>query len=698
MQLKTVEISEERLAESISVDLERRYEVYLQTARNLATILGDYEYYDQENRRTRFLQSMKSLLEATPHFVAIYTIWKPNVLDDMDAQFAGQAGSSETGQFIPQYTRESGKIELYSYGKYQKVAIMAQEELGEPEVRTINGQVGYSFHFRVPIINGQHEVAGVVGVTANATSTQSIIQNILDNNQKYTDVAAVAVYTNAGFIIGHFDPKQIGKNVTEAETGLYGKFLPQALSAIQTGKLLPITAYSPTFKTNLRMALVPLVVGGITSTPWSVMVGSTEADILKDINAMILFAIIVVVFSVVIAAVLTFFVVSRIAKPIVDVSLTLKDIAEGEGDLTKTINIASKDEIGDLALYFNETLEKIRNLVITIKNQAVTLFDIGSELASNMTETAAAINEITATIQSIKSRVINQSASVTETNATMEQITVNIDKLNDHIEYQSANVSQSSSSIEEMLASIQSLAKTMVQNAENVKELADASGVGRTGLQEVAADIQEIAKESEGLLEINAVMQNIASQTNLLSMNAAIEAAHAGDVGKGFAVVADEIRKLAENSGAQSKTISTVLKKIKDSIDKIMKSTDAVLNKFEAIDGGVKTVSEKQMYVCSSLEELNTGSKQILDTLGQLNGITVKVKSGSAEMLEGSKEVIHESKNLEMVTQELSNGMSEMAIGADQINIAVNRINTISGENKNNIDILVKEIAKFKVE
>jgi methyl-accepting chemotaxis protein len=275
-------------------------------------------------------------------------------------------------------------------------------------------------------------------------------------------------------------------------------------------------------------------------------------------------------------------------------ALTLKDISEGEGDLTKTVTASSKDEIGDLARYFNETLKKIKNLIITIKNQSVSLFDIGNELASNMSETAAAINEITANIQSIKGRVINQSASVTETNATMEQITVNIDKLSDHVDRQSESVAQSSSAIEEMLANIQSVTQTLIKNSENVAALIDASEVGRSGLQEVATDIQEIARESAGLLEINAVMENIASQTNLLSMNAAIEAAHAGEAGKGFAVVADEIRKLAESSGEQSKTISTVLKKIKDSIDKITKSTDSVLNKFEAIDSGVRTVSDQE--------------------------------------------------------------------------------------------------------
>jgi methyl-accepting chemotaxis protein len=280
----------------------------------------------------------------------------------------------------------------------------------------------------------------------------------------------------------------------------------------------------------------------------------------------------------------------------------------------------------------------------------------------------------------------------------MEQITVNIDKLSDHVDRQGESVSQSSSAIEEMLANIQSVTQTLIKNSDNVKDLIDASEVGRTGLQEVAADIQEIARESEGLLEINAVMQNIASQTNLLSMNAAIEAAHAGEAGKGFAVVADEIRKLAENSGEQSKTISAVLKKIKDSIDKITKSTNSVLNKFEAIDNGVRTVSEQEENIRSAMEEQGAGSKQILDAIGQLHDATQLVKNSSSEMREGSRQVIHESKNLELVTQEITNGMNEMATGADQINTAVTTVNNISGENKENIEVLVREVAKFKVE
>ena len=387
-----------------------------------------------------------------------------------------------------------------------------------------------------------------------------------------------------------------------------------------------------------------------------------------------------------------------IFNPIKNINTILKNIASAEGDLTKRIDFNRENEIGELARFFNLTLEKIKSLIATIKDKTVSLHTVGNELADSMEQTASAINQITTNIQSIKSKVVNQSASVIETNATMQQVTENIDKLNGNVELQTESVTQSSSAVEQMLANIQSVTNTLMRNTENVNELADASEAGRSSLDEVSKNILEIARESEGLLEINTVMQKISSQTNLLSMNAAIEAAHAGEAGKGFAVVADEIRKLAEDSGKQSKIITTVLKTIKGSIDKITVSINQVLEKFQAIGEKIQIVSNQEGQIRNAMEEQGQGSQQILEAISKLNEITNLVKAGSSEMLVGSKEVITESKNLESVTQEITRGMSEMSSGAVQITSAVNQMNDISHTNRESIDTLVKEVAKFKIE
>jgi len=365
--------------------------------------------------------------------------------------------------------------------------------------------------------------------------------------------------------------------------------------------------------------------------------------------------------------------------------------------LTKTIPEKGNDEISDMSRYFNLTLEKIKKLIISIKEEAGVLSDTGNDLSSNMVETAAAMNEITANIQSIKNRILNQSSSVTQTNAAMEQITGNIDKLNEYVEKQSANVAQSSSAIEEMLANIQSVTNTLERNGANVNDLNTASGIGRESLEEAFAKMQEIARDSEDLLRINRVILDISAQTNLLSINATIEAAHAGEAGEGFAVVSDEFHDLAESCAIQSKTIGAVLKKIKGSIDYVNNIMGTALSRFQVIDSDVKTVYQQEENIRNAMTEQNEGSKQILEAVGQLNEITRQVKEESIEMYEESREVIQESRNLDQVTQEITGGINEMATGAQQINEAVNKVNEITMRNRENINHLVREVSLFKV-
>jgi methyl-accepting chemotaxis protein/CheY-like chemotaxis protein len=238
-----------------------------------------------------------------------------------------------------------------------------------------------------------------------------------------------------------------------------------------------------------------------------------------------------------------------------------------------------------------------------------------------------------------------------------------------------------------------------MENIKNVEELTIASENGKTGLQTVAQKIQEIAKDSEGLLEINAVMNSIASQTNLLSMNAAIEAAHAGEAGRGFAVVADEIRKLAESSGQQSKTTAGMLKKIKSSIDSITVSSNDVLSRFEVIDTGVKTVSQHEQNMRAAMEEQEAGGQQILESVSRLKDINASVKKGSDGMRESGDLMIRQTNDFIKISKDSVNGMNDIVNGAmSEIKTAVGLVDEMSAENSRNFDELKRESEKFKVD
>lgn len=355
------------------------------------------------------------------------------------------------------------------------------------------------------------------------------------------------------------------------------------------------------------------------------------------------------------------------------------------------------DEITDMAEYFNETIAKIGSAIKSIGGNASTMQEIGADLSSNMTETASSVNQISANIEGVKEQAMTQAASITETSATMEEIIRTIQALNGSIESQATSVAQSSASIEQIVANIASVTQNLNKADAAVQHLVTATSDGKETVSDASVVTQKIAEESGSLIEASNVIQNIASQTNLLAMNAAIEAAHAGDAGKGFAVVADEIRKLAEESAAQGKAITGTLKNLSVEIQEVADSAKLVGEKFTVIFDFSEQVRQTSALLSAAMQEQENGSREVLTAIKDINSVTQEVKSGSEEMLKGGEQVAEEMRKLDTLTRVITESMNEMASGAVQINNAVQEVNEITQRNKQAIDNLAAEVGKFKV-
>ena len=506
---------------------------------------------------------------------------------------------------------------------------------------------------------GNCYVLGVEGATV-AHKDQSVVEkmyNLIESSKTDSELASTAAFLSRSL------------EIDETEVGYY---------------TYKGTSYIASFAT-------------IKTTDWTVVIRAPVNEFMGTVNTLRTSMIGSSVIILALALLIVYIVARTVVKPIKTVVSALRDIAHGEGDLTVRLPVTGNDEITDMSEYFNETIAKIGASIQQVGVNSNVMEEIGAELASNMTETASAVNQISANIDGVKQQAMTQAASVTETAATVEEIVRTIKQLNNSIETQAASVAQSSSSVEQMVANIASIGQTLGKTDDVIKNLTTATGDGKATLVTSNTVTQKIAEESGSLMEASSVIQHIASQTNLLAMNAAIEAAHAGEAGKGFAVVADEIRKLAEESSTQGKTITTTLKTLSGEIETLSASSKTVEEKFNAIFNLAEQVKDMSNRLTEAMREQENGSREVLTAIKSINTVTVEVQAGSEEMLKGGEGVAVEMRKLDDLTRVITESMNEMASGAVQISNAVQEVNEISQKNKRSIESLAEEVGKFKV-
>ena len=398
-----------------------------------------------------------------------------------------------------------------------------------------------------------------------------------------------------------------------------------------------------------------------------------------------------------VAGILVLFIQRSVVREIKTFDSFITMLSEGEGDLTVRVESRSANEFGKMSVNFNNFLGFMNSMVGSILGSTEEMTETFDELRAHLEETAASINQIQEHIESSSNNMNLQSVSSEDSQSQIKEISSHLENLGRIVNEQASAVHQSSAAIEEMLKNFGDIDKQIMDTVETFNKLTEVSRNGKELQDKVNEKIRIITDDSVKLTEANQIIQSISSQTNLLAMNAAIEAAHAGEAGKGFAVVADEIRKLAETSSTQSKTINASLAQITTDIHQVKEMAAAAGLSFNEVDESVNHLSGIMNDMKNAVNEQVGGSREIVNALGDIRNITETVKSSTGDIGDINGSIMQNMETLVNMSRQLDLSMQEISGGIYEINSSTTVINSSAAQSRDSLGSLYTLVQRFKI-
>ncbi len=646
------------------------------------------QFMDRNAGREEILAAVKAPLELQDWAVGSWVTFASDAFDGRDSDFAGNPYYTSDGAFASYWYRDGDDLALsnlegyesegYFLGAYQS----SKPRMTDAYEYEVDTGVLTLITIALPIIRDGKTI-GVAGIDIDISSSQELISSINPFETGYA-----AILSDSGVVIAHPDSSIIMKSSSKLFTN------PEEASAA-IAKHEPYLEMVKNEKDISSMIKVSSFTMKEFEKTLNVLVSLPLTEINNEIRMAMRNGFIIAFVSLLLAMGIFIPLLRRMIKPVRDSAKAIEDIAAGAGDLTQRLKVESNDEVGKLSESFNRFIEAQNDFIKGLKEKAQRTEAAKNVVVSASEETSANIQEISANIESIGKQmeiVIQQvntsAASIEETNAAVQSI----DK---QIENQANMVEETSSSINEISATLNSTSNIARQRAEAAKELNSRVDEGRGILEEATLAMQKTVNNLEAIEAMNQVMSNISSQTNLLSMNAAIEAAHAGESGKGFAVVAEEIRKLAEQAGNSSRQINSSVHTISDSINHSSNVLQRSASVFEKITIEANTTGRALEEIYSSVEEMNVGGTEIMNSTQRLRDSVLLVKDGFQEIVSSSNQILTANNQLRNVSETTEQGIQEIRIGIAGIVRASTELVEVSGHLDNEVVDLRDQVQHY---